>query len=282
METATLDQLTKELSDDGYDTRALLEIRVEMELIDRPPGLITRMTKAAKQAASRHWGNLVGELSESKEAMAIIVAQMKGSQVSAAEKDKVRAQMLDLVKLFPAGLIAAANSAFPVPGTGLFTPWILSRLGLMPSRWRETHLLETLKKERDRLRATGHGKEADQLEKLRQQLEHDVEEKEAAARNAKLLTHWDRNRNGEWDPEEIAEYKDELEKLRGVAMRHSHRKHWFLETEGEIFGPLRLSELSEDPDCAGHLEDDDLLVCYDGKSGWVALPDLMGRDPKFE
>jgi hypothetical protein len=281
METATLDRLTQELSDGGYDTRALLEIRVEMELIDRPPGLITRMTQAAKKAASKHWGNLVGELSESKEAMAIIMAQMKGEPVSAADRDKVRAQMVDLVKLFPAGLIAAANSAFPVPGTGLFTPWILSRLGLMPSRWREAHLLDTLIKERDRLRADGRSREADELDKLRAQLEHDVEEKEEAAKNAGLLTHWDRNRNGEWDADEIAEYKQELEKLRGVAMRFSHRKHWFLETEGEIFGPLRLSELSEDPDCKGHLEDDDLLVCYDGKSGWVALPDLLGRDPQF-
>lgn len=282
METATIDRLARELSEDGYDTRALLEIRVEMELIDRPPSLVTRMTKAARQAASRHWGNLVGELSESKEAMGIIMARMKGADVSAAQRDKVRAQMLDLVKLFPAGLIAAANSAFPVPGTGLFTPWILSKLGLMPSRWREAHLLETLKKERDRLRATGHGEEADALEELRQQLQHDVEEKEQAARNATLLTHWDRNQNGAWDPDEIAEYTRELEKLRGVAMRHSHKKHWFLETEGEIFGPLRLSELSEDPDCCDHLHDDDLLICYDGKSGWVALPDLLGRDPKFE
>ena len=281
METATLDQLTRELDADGYDTRTLLEIRVEMQLIDRPPSLISRMTKAAKNAASRHWGNLVGELSESKEAMSIIMARMRGDDVTAADRDKVRAQMMDLVKLFPAGLIAAANSAFPVPGTGLFTPWILSRLGLMPSRWRETHLLETLKKERDRLRATGHGKEADELEKLRVQLEHDVEEKEEAARSATLLTHWDRNRNGEWDDDEIAEYKQELEKLRGTAMRFSHRKHWFLETEGEIFGPLRLSELSDDPDCRDHLEDEDLLVCYDGKSGWVALPDLLGRDPQF-
>jgi hypothetical protein len=282
METATIDRLAQELSKDGYDTRALLEIRIEMEHIDRPPSLITRMTKAAKSAASKHWGNLVGELSESKEAMAIIMARMKGGDVSPEDRDKVRAQMLDLVKLFPAGLIAAANSAFPVPGTGFFTPWILSRLGLMPSRWRETHLLETLKKERDRLRATGHDREADAIEELRQRIEHDVEEKEAAAQKAALLTHWDRNRNGEWDPEEIAEYKTELEKLRGMAMRFSHRKHWFLETEGEIFGPLRLSELSEDPDCEGHLEDDDLLVCYDGKSGWVALPDLLGRDPKFD
>jgi hypothetical protein len=281
METQTLDRLTRELSADGYDTTALLEIRLELELMERPPSLVTRMTQAARAAASRHWSNLVGELGESREAMSIIVTVMRGGEVTPSDRDKVRAQMLDLVRLFPAGIIAAANSAFPIPGTGLFTPWILAKLGLMPSRWREAHLLEQLRKERDHLRATGHGAEADAIEELRQQIEHDVEEKEQAGQNATVLTHWDRNRNGSWDPDEIVEYLAELERVRRFAKKFAHRKQWFLETEGEIFGALRLNEVCTDADCCDHLEDDSILVCFDGKSGWVALPDLLGRRPRF-
>ena len=54
-----------------------------------------------------------------------------------------------------AGILAAANSTFPVPGTGLLTPWLLQRLGLMPSRWREAHLLLQLFKDCCQVTAPG-------------------------------------------------------------------------------------------------------------------------------
>ena len=278
----TLDDVADRLSARGVETRALHELQLELEALERPPSLITRMTSAAKDAASLHWRNFVGELSESKEAMSIIVARAQGADITAADRDKVRAQLLDMVKVFPAGLIAAANSAFPVPGTGLFTPWILQRLGLMPSRWREAHLLDQLHKRRLELEAKGFFSEAKALEELEHRLEAEADEREAAASSAGLLTHWDANRNGRWDADEKAAYLAELEKMRSIAKRRFERKHWFLDTEGEIFGALRLSELVEDPECKMHLEDEELLVCFDGKTGWVALPDLMGREPRFD
>ncbi len=278
----TLDDVAKRLSARGVETRSLHELQLELEALERPPSLITRMTSSAKAAASVHWRNFVGELNESKEAMGIIVARVQGADVSAAERDKVRAQLLDMVKVFPAGLIAAANSAFPVPGTGLFTPWILQRLGLMPSRWREAHLLDQLHKRRLELEAKGFYSEAAALEELEHRLEAEAQEREAAASSAGLLTHWDSNRNGRWDEDEKRAYLTELERMRAIAKRRFERKHWFLDTEGEIFGAMRLSELVEDPECKMHLEDEELLVCFDGKTGWVALPDLMGREPRFE
>jgi hypothetical protein len=277
----TLAQLADQLDAEGYDAHELRDLQLEVEALERPPSLLTRMTSAAKQVAARHWKNFVGELGESKEAMEIIVARARGGAITAEDADKVRAQLLDLVRVFPAGLIAAANSAFPVPGTGIFTPWILQRLGLMPSRWRESHLLEELRKQRDQLRATGHGKEADLVEGLRARLEHDCDLREHAKEDAALLTHWDANKNGVWDPDEMVEYREELAKLRETAKRYYTRKHWFLDMEGEIYGAMRLSELVEDPEVREHLEDDELLVCFDGKTGWVALPDLLGREPRF-
>ncbi len=278
----TLADLVQQLSAQGVDTRELCELQLEMEALDRPPSLITRMTSAAKDSASKHWRNFVGELSESKEAMGIIVTRVQGGSVTAADRDKVRAQLLDLVKVFPAGLIAAANSAFPVPGTGLFTPWILQRLGLMPSRWREAHLLEQLHSKRLELERRGLMKEAAALEELEHRLEAEADAREHAASSAGVLTHWDANRNGRWDPEEREAYLAELHRMRELAKRRFERKHWFLDTEGEIYGALRLSELVEDPETQMHLEDEELLVCFDGKTGWVALPDLMGREPRFD
>src|SRR5690606_32001828 len=109
-----------------------------------------------------------------------------------------------------------------------------------------------------------------------------VEARERVGRQASLLTHWDANRNGTWDVEEREAYLRELARLRDLAERFASRKCWFLEADGEIFGALRLSEFAEDPGLADHLHDDGCRGCCDGKSGWVALPDLLGRAPRFD
>lgn len=277
----TLARLADQLSGEGYDTSHILELRLEVEALERPPGLVTRMTTAAREAAAKHWRALVGELGESAEAMRIIAARVNGQDVSPAERDKVRSQLFDLVKMFPAGLIAAANASLPVPATGFLTPWILSRLGLMPSRWREAHLIDHLRKEAERLRQAGKVEEGAELEELRMRLEAEADDREHAAANALLLTHWDANRNGQWDPEEKQEYLQELEKMRALVEGLAHRKQWFLQNGGEIFGALRLSDLLDDDGCRDHLHDGGVLVCFDGKTGWVALPDLLGREPRF-
>jgi hypothetical protein len=278
----TLAEVADRLAAEQYDAREILDLQLELDALDRPPSLFTRMTVAAKQAAANHWRNFVAELGESREAMAIIIARARGREISPEDADKVRAQMLDLVRVFPAGLIAAANSAFPIPGTGIFTPWILHRLGLMPSRWRESHLLERLRTQRDLLRSAGHAREAQALDELRVRLEQECDLRDRASKDAALLTHWDANRNGRWDPDEIHRYRTELAGLRERAKRFATRRHWFLDMDGEIYGALRLSELVEDPEVHDHLEDENLLVCHDGKTGWVALPDLLGREPRFE
>ncbi|MEM7151792.1 MAG: hypothetical protein AAF799_03075 [Myxococcota bacterium] len=274
--------LTKQLGVAGYDIHELHEIQIELEVLERPPGLVRRVTGRVRTAAGRHWGNFVGELQESREVMGLLLGRIQGGPLSPEDRDKVRAQLVDLVKVFPAGLIAAANSAFPVPGTGMFTPWILARLDLMPSRWREAHLLTELHKHQERLRAQGFTKEAEQLGRIGDAVEAEAARREAVEANAGLLTHWDANRNGIWDPEEREEYLQELERLRGLLGRQRTRKKWFLEDRGEIFGALRLSEVIDDDDLGAHLEDDELLVCFDGKTGWVALPDLLGREPRFD
>lgn len=276
-----LDVLTRQLSDQGYDVESLRALDLELEVLERPQGLVRRMTSRALATAGRHWRNFVGELKESGEVMALLMGRLQGGRLSPEERDKIRAQLVDLVKVFPAGIIAAANSAFPVPGTGMFTPWILARLGLMPSQWREAHLIAQLHEQREQLLAVGLAEAAAELGELERQVHAQAARREQAGARASLLTHWDANRNGVWDPDERAAYVVELERMRALAQRFATRKRWFLDDRGQIFGALRLSELLDDPELEHHLEDDGLLVCFDGKTGWVALPDLLGRTPRF-
>lgn len=264
-----LEDIADRLEAAGLEVDELRTIQHEMEAIETPPGLIGRLSQKAKQAASRQWRHLVGELQESREAMGLIAARLKGDrELEPEEVDKVRSQMMDLVKVFPAGLIAAANSALPIPGTSVFTPWILARLGLMPSRWREAHVLEELKRQQEVLRRTGHAKEASEIGVLREALEHEAEQRDAVSRDARVLTHWDANDNGVWDPEEKEAYAEEVDKMREFIGKHAARKRWFLDYEGEVFGPTRISSLNFE--VAGSM-----LVCFDGKTGWVALADVL-------
>ena len=54
---------------------------------------------------------------------------------------KSKSQLSNLFRLVPAGLIAAANAVLPIPGTSMLTPMLLKKAKLLPSRWREAHML---------------------------------------------------------------------------------------------------------------------------------------------
>ncbi len=269
MAEGRLTVLSKQLAEAGIDPGGLRDLQVELDAIRHPPGLLGRATGALRRRAQTQWSNLVGELKESAEAMRLVGKGLARRELSAEERDAVRAQMLDLVRVVPAGVIAVANSALPIPGTSVFTPWILDRLGLMPSRWREAHLLEQLRVESRRLRDAGHIQAADVLSDLQQQIEDEADAREATQQRAALLTHWDANGNGAWDEEELRAYQEALAVMRGHSRRSGARKAWYLCLEGHVFGPVRLSRLARNTLSPG------LLVCYDGQSGWVALDDLL-------
>jgi hypothetical protein len=267
--SSEIGDIADQLEAEGLNVDELRALQDEMEVIEKPPGFFRRMGRKALGAAKSQWTHFVGELKESQEAMGLISQKLSGDRdLTPEEEDKVKAQLLDLVRVFPAGVIAAANSALPVPGTSVFTPLILSKLGLMPSRWREAHLLDQLQKQQDLLRRTGHGAEASKLGILRDKIEHDAERRDEIAREANVLTHWDANKNGVWDPEEREAYKKEVKKMSKLVSKHAARKRWFMEHEGEVFGPNRISEI--DLDHSGSL-----LICYDGSTGWVALSDVL-------
>jgi hypothetical protein len=276
----SLAELADQLEAEGFDAQDLRELDLELETVVRPPGLLRRLSERARKAASVHWANFVGELRESGEAMRLIkVAMRKERELTREERDKVRSQILDLVKVFPAGIIAAANSALPIPGTGLFTPWILLRLGLMPSHWREAHVIDQLRKKQAEATEAGLHDQAAKLGAVADRIEHDAEMRDKVSHDAELLTAWDKNNNQKWDPEEIAAYCAELDRVKAFVERFASRKDWYFCEAGEVFGAERLSELQ------WHEREDDqawLLVCYAGKTGWVSLAHVFGEEPRFD
>jgi hypothetical protein len=276
----TLSELVAQMEAEGFDAADLRELELEIEVTERPPGLLRRLGARAREAASQHWERFVGELRESGEAMQLISSAMRGERaLTAEERDKVRSQVFDLVRIFPAGMIAAANSAFPIPGTGLFTPWILLRLGLMPSHWREAHVVEQLRKKQQAAQAAGRHETARRLGVVAARIEQEAEQRDKIGHDAGLLTAWDRNGNGRWDPSEIEAYLAELAKVRGLAQRFAARRDWYFCEDGEVFGAERLSELTP-VDVEGRTAR--LLVCYEGKTGWVSLAHVLGAEPTFE
>ena len=276
----SLGELAARMEAEGLDATELRDLEAELETAERPPGFLRRFGARARDAAARTWAMFVGELRESGEAMRLISGAMRGErQLTPEERDKVRAQVLDLVRVFPAGLIAAANSAFPIPGTGLFTPWILLRLGLMPSHWREAHVIEQLRKKQRAAQAAGQDDAARRLAAVADRIEQEAELRDKVGHDAGLLTAWDHNGNQRWDPNEIQAYKAELAKVKALAQAFPARREWYFSDNGEVFGAERLSELGE---FASDGKASRLLVCYAGKSGWVSLAHVLGAEPTFD
>jgi len=265
-----LDTLATQLEAQGISAGNLHELQEELDHIQSPPGLFRRLSDRARRVAGQQWRHVVGELQESLEAAGLVRGRLlAGQDLSAADRDKVRAQMLDLMRVVPAGLIAAANAALPVPGTSAVTPWLLVRLGLMPSRWRESHVLDGMRKEASRLRASGHHIEAQRIETLQHDLEMEADARERAAHDAALLTHWDSNQNGIWDDDEVAAYQATHAELCTLRASSAMQRRWFLSHGLQVFGPVRLGDLqASDVDIP-------LLVCFDGRTGWVCLDDLF-------
>lgn len=247
-------EVADEVEREGGDAAPLRALADEAAALERPPGALSRLLVGLREAAARQWARLLGELQDSREAAALVAIAVRGTRaLSADERDRVRAQLADLVKAFPAGLIAAVGMVAPVPGSALATPWLLDRLGLMPTRWREAHLLERVREHEAALRAAGRGAPADRVAALRAALVGEVEAREQAPAPVHDPGH--------------ADYLSELGRLRGLAASEGARRRWFVAFAGQVYGPCRLREIDRTMG--------ELLVCWSGASRWVLLRELL-------
>ena len=275
---ASVDRLKKlrsSLIEAGLCPDALESIEIEMAANDCPPGFLGKLKGRTKKLLRNHYGHLKGELFETSEIFCILKEKIvKKKALDAEEKSKIKAQMSDLVKMFPAGMFTALNACLPVPGTSLLTPLLLAKMKLLPSRWRDAHVLEKLRAEGKKL--TPKGIESEQLVKLDEALDKQRKKQDAVSLNANLLTHWDVNRNGEWDRDEKIAYRDELKKLGEIIKRKAMVQNWFIRLCTETWGPFPIGRIMN---VAPEL-DEDLMVCWAGKSGWVDIQDLYEGKPQ--
>jgi hypothetical protein len=268
-----LDRLVRDLDSHGVDSSRLRAMRDELDELDHPPGFFARLRRTVCDTVRRNWSHVVGEMQETAQLVSLVRKALSDgrSSLTAEEKSAARAQLADLFRMAPASAVFLALELFPIPGTAVFTPWVLIRLGLLPSRWREAHVLHGLRTEANELRTSDHPEEAEAVERLVEAVEEGCRRREKAAHDAALLTHWDFDGNGRWDPDELAAYEDALTHIVQAATSRSADKVWILRHSQYVFGPFRLSEvLTVDTDV-------ELLVCLERDTPWVDLRDLKSR-----
>lgn len=267
-----LESLAAELAARGLDddARELRSIEDEWDQLERPAGLIGRLGQSVGRHARRQWRFVRNELRESVEAWSLLQRRVVGREtLTPEERDAVRAQLLDTLRCIPAGVLTAATLVAPVPGVALASPWMLRRLGLLPSSWREAHVLARLRAERDRLERRGQTDAADDVEAVIDAVEERARERERLERECPLLVRWDADGDGTIDAAEQAVYDDEVRRL--AAQVGGGRRGWFVRVGDAIFGPLRWSDVP-----TSHRSSDALrvLVC-DGEGAWVSLDHVL-------
>ncbi|MDP6932024.1 MAG: hypothetical protein QGG40_03870, partial [Myxococcota bacterium] len=196
-ETDRLQKVRTSLEARGIETHGLAAIQEEREVMRKPPGLFGRLGTSLRNNARTQWELVKDEGRETGELVRLLNQRVRdGTPLDPVEKDKVRAQLLDLFKAVPAGAFAAANAVLPIPGTSMFTPMLLQRMGLMPSRWREAHILNQLRAEAKRFREEGLEEEAAQLDAVGDEICTEADWREQVESSALLLSKWDANENG--------------------------------------------------------------------------------------
>jgi hypothetical protein len=268
-----LERLVEDLESHGVDSSRLRALQGEVQELEHPPGFFARMKRTVRDTVQRNWSHLVGEMEETARLVGMVRRSVSGGRVelTAEERAEARSQMADLMRVAPAAVVFLALELFPIPGTGILTPWLLLRMGLMPSRWREAHVLHGLRTEAAELRRSAHAEEAAAVERLVDAVEAGCKRRERSAHEAALLTHWDFDGNGRWDPDERTAYEGALEALARVARARAAERIWVLRHSSYVFGPFRLSEVMDvDTDV-------DLLVCTGADTPWVDLAHLLER-----
>ena len=252
-----IDELVRELRAEGVEVGGLEVLDEELRAVEGP-GVFERL----QAFAETQWDRALGELDESAELLGLITQAAGGEGLDHEERARVEEQLRDVVRMVPATALTVGLKA--IPGGTLVTPWVLRKLGLLPSRWREAHVLAALRDQAETLRAE-HPVAAQRIDVLRAQLTEESEHR--AVLQAELQAHWDADRDGLWDPEETAAYEQALRELQARRRKDGWSRGWYLACEDRLFGPTRLEELVD-------AELPPVLVSWEGEA-WVRLTDLL-------
>ena len=260
MPAQQLDTLIKKLQSEGVDISEIAHLNAALTTTRQP------LHKRALNLLQTHWQRAKGELQESKELTMLLKRAKKEGAASLSQEERIfiKQQLTDFFRIFPAGLIASINAALPLPGTSLMTPWLLKKLGLLPSRWREANLLKTLQDGHQKLRQQGQNNLAQQLLTLQETITTEAEKREVCD----LLVVWDKNQNGIWDPEEEEAYREECHKTKELYTTSATERKWFLLYEGLVFGPTALNSIDSQKHAA-------TLIKFEQQTEWTRLSDII-------
>jgi len=259
-----LQSLITQLQASGVEVGSLPALQVELDALEEPPGFVRGLSRRALAFARTQWTRVLAELGETREAGALLQRRLGGETLSPQDEARLRAQVADLVRLVPASVVCVAIEAVPIPGSSIVTPWVLDQLGLMPSQWREAHLLEGLRDEAQRLRLAHRDQAADQVEALCRTLTIEAELRRQRQLQAELHILWDKDGSGHWDEAETAAYDRAVAAMRGRLEEDGWHRCWFLWHRGRVFGPVRALELRE-------VGSEGLLITHEREEGWVVL-----------
>lgn len=270
MAASGLARLAFELERLGLPHEELMRLHVEASALERPPGLAARLSANTAQLARSQWAHLLGEWRDSREAFELLQRRLRGDPpLSPAEEERLRTQLVDLLRLVPAGMIAGASFAIPLPGAFLLTPALLGRLNLLPSRWREARLQRRIQAEVERVREAGHAGLAERLAAVQAELDREAEVREQIARDASLLRAAGAPPAEGWGEVERRVYLRGLAQLADAIRSGGEARSWFVLAEARVFGPIRVGPLLALGEAEG------LMVRHSGDPAWVSLADLQ-------
>lgn len=255
-----LSLLCKNLQEQGIEIEEISHLTLAVQATKIP------LYKKAIRIFVHNWKRVRGEVKESKELVRLINQAVKQGKnnLSTEERQFIQEQLSDFFRIFPASIIAGANAILPIPGTSFITPFILRKLNLLPSRWREAHMLHTLQKAHQQLKDRGRTKDLNLLSQIESELKKQAHQRQ----ECDLLIVWDANQNGIWDEEEKQAYQKELTKTRAIYQTSKDERSWFILHEGLIFGPTTLSDVSVTLNA---------LVRYGDQTQWVHYQDMVQK-----
>ena len=244
----------------GVETEELEHLALAVESTKLP------IHKKAARLLIRNWNRIRGEVKESKDLILLLNRARKEGKESLNDHERIfmKQQIKDFFRIFPATIIAGTNAVLPIPGTSLITPLILKKLNLLPSRWREAHMLNTLQQAHKNLKAQGDKNDLNILSEIEIELKQQAQQRQ----ECDLLIVWDTNKNGTWDCEEIEAYENELSKTLELYHQSKEKRSWFVLHEGLVFGPTTLTHVSAELDA---------LIRYENKTQWIGYQDLLTK-----
>jgi len=261
------------LRDSGAHTAALEVERLKEETTVDPArsGRISDVAHSLRAMAARQWKNFVQEVGESRDVLDLLRRRLSGDikSFSPAERDMVRAQIADVFRVVPATALALA----PVPGIAVVTPFLLKKLNLLPSAWREAGVISRLDETARKLEAGGETEEAARVRETIASLRHRSADREERVRllrqNPDIRVLYDFNMDGEIDDAEWATIKADRAALQAAARDDPAARRWYFSATGRAEGPVTLGELRDLP------LPEHAVVTTAGLDRWVPLELLL-------